>query len=174
MRFHSALSDQQDTLAAADALIADVLSSGLRKPDLLLLFITAQHTVQAEEILQKIHQELSPTCLIGASAEGVIGLDKEIERAPGLALLAGDLGGASVKPFHIGRDDWRKILTDDQSLPDLIGQSDQTRALIGFGEPFSTPIRQLLERVDEKCAGIPLIGGMASSGRKPGENLVLM
>src|SRR5438045_1591855 len=106
MRFHSALSQEQDTLAAADAVIADVLQAGLRKPDLVLLFITAAHTVQAEELLQKIHEQLSPACLIGASAEGVIGSDKEIERAPGFALLAGELDGATAKSFHIGRDDW--------------------------------------------------------------------
>ena len=173
MRFHSALSQDQDTLAAADAVIADVLQSGLRKPDLLLLFMTAAHTVEAEELLQRIHGQLSPGCLIGASAEGVIGRDQEIERAPGLSLFAGDLAGASAKSFHISRDDWRKILTDENALAEAIGFNTETRAVIGFGEPFSTPVRQLLERIDEKCPGLPLIGGMASSGRNAGENLVL-
>src|SRR5258706_14449242 len=158
MRFHSTLSANQDTLAAADAVIADVLQAGLRKPDVILLFMTAAHTVQAEELLQRIHDQLSPGCLIGASAEGVIGRDQEIERAAGLALFAGDLAGATAKSFHISRDDWRKILADENALSEAIGLNAETRAIIGFGEPFSTPVRQLLERMDEKCPGIPLIG----------------
>ena len=62
---------------------------------------------EAEEILQRIDESFSPQCVIGASAEGVIGKDKEVEREAGLAVLAGDVGGALVKSFNFGRDDWR-------------------------------------------------------------------
>jgi small ligand-binding sensory domain FIST len=172
MRFHSALSEEQDALAAADAVIADVLGSGVRKPDVLFVFLSAAHTAQAEELLQRLNVELSPRCLIGASAEGVIGRDKEVERTPGLSLLAGDLGGASAKSFHIGRDDWRRLLLEDGNLAESLGFGSETRALIGFGEPFSTPLRQFLDKLEEKCPALPVIGGMASSGRSPGENIL--
>ena len=154
-------------------MIADVLQAGLGKADVLFVFLTAAHTAQAEELLQRLNDGLSPRCLIGASAEGVIGRDQEVERSTGLAVLAGDLGGASVKSFHFGRDDWRKLLMEEDALTEALAYSDQTRALIGFGEPFSTPLRQLLEKLEEKCPALPLIGGMASSGRSPGENILL-
>ena len=173
MRFGCAISQEKDTLAAADAVIADILEARLSKIDALFIFLTASHTAQAEELLQQLHDGLSPRCVIGASAEGVIGRDQEVERTAGLALLAGDFGGASVKSFHFGRDDWRRLLMEEDALTEALGYSDQTRGLIGFGEPFSTPLRQLMEKLEEKCPALPLVGGMASSGRSPGENILL-
>jgi small ligand-binding sensory domain FIST len=173
MRFGCGISQETDTLAAADAVIAEVLAARLSKPDILFVFLSAAHAAQAEELLQRLHDELSPRCVIGASAEGVIGKDQEIERTAGLAILAGDLGGGSVKSFHFGRDDWRKLLMEEDALSEEIGHGAGTRALIGFGDPFSTPLRQLLEKLEEKCPALPLVGGMASSARSPGENVLL-
>src|SRR5258706_1295353 len=173
MRFGCAISQEKDTLAAADAVIADVLEAGLNKIDALFVYLTASHTAQAEELLQRLHDGLSPRCVIGASAEGVIGKDQELERTAGLALLAGDMGGALVKSFHFGRDDWRKLLVEQDALTEAIGYGNQTRALIGFGEPFSTPLRQLMEKLAEKCPALPLVGGMASSGRSPWQDILL-
>ena len=86
MRFGCAISQEKDTLAAADAVIADVLEARLNKIDVLFVYLTASHTAQAEELLQRLHDGLSPRCVIGASAEGVIGRDQELERTAGLAL----------------------------------------------------------------------------------------
>jgi len=173
MKFECAISEEVDSMAAAEAVIAELAQCGLKKPDVLFVFLSGDHTSEAEEIVQRIEEQLSPQCLIGASAEGVIGKDREVEREAGLAVLAGDLGGATVKSFHIGRDDWRKMLMEEEALTETIGYGQQTRALIGFGEPFSTPLRQLLEKLEEECPKLPLIGGMASSGRRPGENILL-
>src|SRR6266850_5877648 len=173
MRFGCAISEESESLAAADAVIGELLQAGLGKADVLFVFLTGAHTAQAEEILQRLQEGLSPRSLIGASAEGVIGKDREVERSAGLAVLAGELGGASVKSFHIGRDDWRRVLSEEDALIESLGHGGQTRALIGFGDPYSTPLGQLLEKLEEKCAGLPLVGGMASSGRSPGENILL-
>src|SRR3954466_15028805 len=107
MKFGCAISEERDSMAAADAVVADLVASGVRRPDLLFVFLTAEHTSEAEEIVQRLQGALSPQCLVGASAEGVIGKDKEVERTAGLAVFAGELGGATVRSFHFGRDDWR-------------------------------------------------------------------
>jgi small ligand-binding sensory domain FIST len=173
MKFACAISNEQDSLAAADEVIADLATSGLQKPSVLFVFLTADHTAEAEEVLQRLDEAVSPQTVIGASAEGVIGKDQELEREAGLAVLAADLGGASVKSFHIGRDDWRKMLMEEDALGETIGYGGQTRALIGFGDPYSTPLRQLLEKLEAIGPQLPLIGGMASSARSPGENLLI-
>jgi len=173
MQFCAAITQEEDTLGAAGGVSELILQSGIHKPDVTFVFLTAVHTARAEELLQRIREELEPKTLIGVSGEGVIGDEMEVERAPGVAVLAGDLGGASVKSFHISRDDWRKLLMEEDALSDAIGHGDQTRALIGFGDPFSTPLRQLMEKLQEKCPALPLVGGMASSGRSPGENVLL-
>lgn len=173
MKFACAISEQVDSQAAADAVLADLSQSGMKKPDVVFVFLTGDHTSEAEEILQRVQDSLSPQCVLGASAEGVIGGDMEIERKAGLAILAGDFGGALIKSFHFGRDDWRRILMEDDALSEAIGYGQQTRALIGFGDPFSTPLRQMVEKLEATCPQLPLIGGMASSGRSPGENVLL-
>ena len=173
MQFCAAISQEEDTLGAAGAVSESILQSGIHKPDVTFVFLTAVHAARAEELLQRVREELDPKTLIGVSGEGVIGEEMEVERAPGLAVLAGDLGGAMVKSFHIGRDDWRKLLMEEDALCDAIGHGDQTRALIGFGDPFSTPLRQMIEKLQEKCPALPLVGGMASSAQSPGENVLL-
>src|SRR3954466_1669055 len=132
MKFACAISQENDSQAAAEAVMADLSQSGMKKPDAVFVFLTSHHTSQAEEILQRVQDSLSPQCVIGASAEGVIGGELEIERKAGLAILAGDLGGALIKSFHIGRDDWRRLIMEDDALSDAIGYGQQTRALIGL------------------------------------------
>jgi len=104
----------------------------------------------------------------------VIGGEREIERQPGIAILAAELPDVRLHPFHIaGRTDWRHVLTDEDELKDRLGLGEQTRAIIGFGDPFTTPLDQFMEAVGAAGQGIPLVGGMASSARQPGHNVLL-
>jgi small ligand-binding sensory domain FIST len=83
------------------------------------------------------------------------------------------LPGARLHPFHIGADDWQPMLQDADLLAERIALTPQTQALIGFGDPFTTPLSQFLAMLDQRCPGVPLIGGMASAARQPGENLLI-
>src|ERR1041384_668537 len=116
MRFACGISEENDSGAAVEAVLEEIAQSALKKPDVVFVFLTGEHTSEAEEILQRIDDSLSPHCVIGTSAEGVIGKDREVEREAGLAVLAGDLGGALVKSFHIGRDHWRRIIIEEDAL----------------------------------------------------------
>jgi small ligand-binding sensory domain FIST len=51
---------------------------------------------------------------------------------------------------------------------------DPTRAsAILLGDPFSLPVEPLLQRIGEEAPGLPVIGGLASGGHGPGQNLLL-
>jgi small ligand-binding sensory domain FIST len=102
----------------------------------------------------------------------VIGEDREIEREAGLALLVGEMPGVRIHPFHIARQDWRQLLTSSESLVERLGYGEETRALIGFGDPFTTPVNQFFQALDANCPAAPLVGGMASSARTEGENVL--
>jgi small ligand-binding sensory domain FIST len=111
---------------------------------------------------------------MGCSAEGVIGGNQEIERAPGVALLVGNLPGVHIHPFHVASYDWRRLILDEpEELAERVGYGSETRAVIGFGDPFTTPTNQFLDAMDQRCPNAPLLGGMASSARGPGENVLL-
>ena len=172
MRFHSGISDNEATHEAVAQLIHDARSA-VNNVDLAFVFFTADHREEAPDMLERLWLELDPQCIVGCSAEGVIGRDAEIERSPGISLLVGQLPNVGIHPFHIAADDWRAaLLGEEPELPERLAIGPLSKAVIGFGDPFTTPLNQLLEGMNEHCPGVPLIGGMASSAHGPGENVL--
>jgi small ligand-binding sensory domain FIST len=174
MRFQCAISDNESSAEAAEDVIRQANESMSGKIDAVFAFFTGHHADGAPDLLERLWLELDPQALIGCSAEGVIGGEREIERQPGIAILTAELPDVRLHPFHIaGRTDWRHILTDEEELKDRLGLGEQTRAIIGFGDPFTTPLDQFLGAVNTAGGAVPLVGGMASSGRQPGQNVLL-
>jgi len=173
MRFHSAVSDLDDSAAAVGGAVAETREALGDRTDVVFLFFTADHRDDADAIVEKVWLELDPQAVIGCSGEGVIGGDAEIERRPGLALLAASMPAVRVHSFHLRGDDWHDVLEDDELLRERLGIGPETRAAIAFGDPFTTPINQALAAFDRAGRGIPLIGGMASAARQPGGNVLV-
>src|SRR5262249_25105454 len=153
-------------------LIGEV-KANVRNVDLVFIFFTAEHRENADTIAERVWLELDPQAVIGCSAEGVIGGDLEIERAPGISLLSRFFPSLRIHPFHIGADDWRRMIAEPHALLERIGCDASTRAIIGLGDPFTTPLAQLMQALDEAAPKAPLIGGMASSARQPGRNSLI-
>jgi small ligand-binding sensory domain FIST len=65
------------------------------------------------------------------------------------------------------------VLSHPDALRQRSGCGDNTRALIAFGDPFTTPMTQWLAAMDKACPELPIVGGMASSAQQPGENVLL-
>jgi small ligand-binding sensory domain FIST len=171
IRFHSAISDHEASDEAIGAVIDDAQRQ-LDSADVAFLFFTTHHRDSAEEMAEKILLEFSPKALVACTCEGVIGQDREIERSPGISLFLGQVPEVSAKPFHISTDEWRTMIEDRAALSEKIGIADTTRAIIGFGDPWTTPLTQFMQALDETAPQAPLIGGMASGARSPGGNLL--
>ena len=172
MRFASAVSESEMTSDAVAEVLDQARASGVQ-PDVGFLFFTAHHRDEAEAFVEKLWLELDPQVMVGCSAEGVIGGETEIERAAGMALLVGQMPRVRLHPFHVGADDWRPIIVEPETLADRVAHGQETRALLGFGDPFTTPLTDFLGLLDAHLPGVPLIGGMASSARQPGENVLV-
>lgn len=169
MRFASAVSDRLTTADAVAQLLDRAKAAGLDRVDVALLFMSADHREEAEWVLDRVHATLSPDALIGCTGEGVIGGDVEIERSPGMSLLIGQFGGGvRASAAHVGQDEWANLLDDPLDLSEHLGCGEETRLLIGLGDPWTTPVDGLLRRLDE--LKLPMVGGMASAGRRAGEN----
>ena len=180
MRFHSVVSDRENSAAAVEAVIEEIGEAGEGdsgsplKVDVAFAFMTAHHRDDADAVIERLWLELDPQTIVGCSAEGVIGGDLEIERQPGLAVLAAEMPLVRIHPFHVGGEtDWRHVLTDADELAERVGYGPETRAVIGFGDPFTTPTDPFLKALDDACPAAPLVGGMASSARQPGQNVLL-
>lgn len=166
MQFVSAVSDRANTAEALEQVID--AARQVKQIDLAALYVTGSHAGEAEWISDRINSELEPATLIGCTGEGVIGGDREIERAPGISLLAGSLPGARVGPVLIEPNEWEDLLGEQVSLIERLGHGEESRALIGMGDPWTCPIDALMKNLDD--LNLPLIGGMASAARQPGEN----
>jgi small ligand-binding sensory domain FIST len=170
MRFHAALAEHESTPHAADALLADAQAAGFT-PDVAFCFATAHHAGEADALFDALAEHLNAP-VVGCTAEGVIGPDREVERAPAVALMLARLPGVRVHSFHVPRDDWRPLFDDREGLCERLGAGPDTRCLLAFGDPFTTPTLQLLPLLTDLCPGVPVIGGMASAAQQPGENVL--
>ncbi|HYE18671.1 MAG TPA: FIST N-terminal domain-containing protein [Tepidisphaeraceae bacterium] len=171
MRFHAALSEHESSLVAVDELIESVRASGV-EADVAFVFVSRDHVDQADEIAERLWLRLDPQALVGVSAEGVIGPAREVERAPGMAVLVGRMPGVRIHPFHVPPEEFADVLADHALLAERLGGGPETRAVVALGDPFSTPTNRLLPAIDEALPGVPVVGGMASAGQGPGQNVL--
>src|SRR5207237_6626992 len=121
MRFHSAVNDDDETASAVGSAIEETREALGDEVDVAFVFFTADHKGDAETIVERVWLELDPQAVVGCSAEGVIGADVEIERKPGLAILAASMPEVRIHPFHFRGDDWHDVLEDDDTLSDRAG-----------------------------------------------------
>src|SRR5262245_46056356 len=100
LRFHSSISDEESSEQALERLLDDA-QAHLESAGVAFLYFTAHHRDHAEMMAEKILLEFEPKALVGCTCEGVIGGDVEIERAPGISLMLGQVPGATVRAFHV-------------------------------------------------------------------------
>ncbi len=174
MRFASAISSHNDAQTAIDQLLRDVdgqMTTGMA--DLAMFFATAHFEDELEEITQKLTETLPQAQVFGCTAEGTIGGDREIERVPSMSLLVGEMPGVLIRPFHIVQSQ----LESSQSIFDwerLVGVSPESHPVfICFADPFRVDVQMFVEQVNKMYPEAPLVGGIASAARAPGENRMI-
>jgi small ligand-binding sensory domain FIST len=179
LRLSAGLSTSSDAARAAEQVAQQCGDSlGTGSIDLAFLSISPHHVAQAESITAIIRKELRVDCLVGLSAESVVGGRTELERAPGVSLLAARLPGVTVVPFT-GDD----LVPYDESADGLarlgrgFGAEEDLRATFLFVDPFSIPIMGLLPSMCRARAhgknGM-IMGGLASAGTSPGGNALVL
>lgn len=164
---------------AVGEVVSQVLDSlGEEPPDLVVCFASADHVGAFEDIAPAVRSTLRPGALIGCTAMGVIGGALEVEHGPALSLFAARLPETRLVPARF----------ETASTPDgtaIVGWpelSDETldeypsgpSALLMLTDPFSFPADAFLARVNSDIPGLPVIGGLASSGNRPGGNRLVL
>ena len=168
-RIGAGLSSARDVAEAA-AEAARGAAAGLdSEPDLALLFLSAEHLDDAPAAARVVHEELGPGHLVGCVADGVVAGGRELEDGPGLAVWAAALPGARIEPFHA-----EAVPTEEgiavAGFPDL----DDGGIAVLLVDPFSFPIGGFLGRFNEEGSGVPLVGGIAGGGGRPGAAALLV
>jgi small ligand-binding sensory domain FIST len=171
-RFASALSVHSES-ATAEEQVVETLREGLGglAPDLVAVFVSHHHGEAIERLGQRLKQATGAGVLVGCTGESIIGGAREVEHEPALSAWAASLPGTEVRPFAVnatlGPED-RPLFS---RLPDV---RDRSRAsLLLLGDPYSFPMDEYLKQLNEAFPGVPAVGGMASGGMGPGQNLLI-
>lgn len=173
MRVGVALSTESDTQQAV-AQVAEKLRTALdgAAPDLAIVFVSHHHAEDFDGLAARVRAACGAKHLIGASGESVLGEDREVERQPALCVWAAELPGAQVDVFATAcqRTPEGTAFTDWPAGLDRLSVNDH--AVVLLAEPFSFDTEAFLARLDEDHPGLRAIGGMASGGTRPGENVL--
>src|SRR5712691_10153279 len=137
--------------------------------DLAFLFLSPAHLDEAEAAAEAVREELAPRHLLGCVAEGVVAGVRELEGGPAVAVWAGALPGAEIDCFHVAA-----VQTEEgiavAGFPDL----DDPGLVALLVDPFTFPVGPFLTRLNETHERIPLVGGIAAGGRRPGTQALIL
>lgn len=171
-RFAAALSVEPESAKAEKQCVERVLADlDGHSPSLVAVFVSHHHGGSIEELGPRLARALGTRAIVGCTGESIIGGSREVEAEPALSLWAAVLPDTRVTPFEcsVGVDaDGRPTFS---ALPP-IGDPAQSSILL-FADPFSFPADEYLRSLNEKFPGVPAVGGMASGGMGPGQNLLI-
>jgi small ligand-binding sensory domain FIST len=170
-RFASSLSRLTDANDAVTAIAAEIGPAlGDAKPDLVACFVSHHHGPAIEELGPRLARALHAKVLIGCTGESIIGSAHEIERGAALSVMAAVMPDTIVQPFLVQAE----IAGEDQvtftSMPHV--RNAERASLVVLADPFSFPVHEFLGRLNTDLPGVPAIGGLASGGQGPGQNLL--
>ncbi|MEO5619045.1 MAG: FIST N-terminal domain-containing protein [Candidatus Eisenbacteria bacterium] len=169
---HSTLADSGFAMEEAGAAIRAEMGEG--PVDLVLLFLGAAHVRNAEAMSAALRARLTPGCLMGAGAHGVVCRDHEVETGPAVSVVAARLPGVSIRPFLLTQDLWRDALGDAEAFasaaPGVLG----AEVVLMLADPFSLDMERVLAAFHRHAKGVRIAGGMASAAPRPRGNVVLL
>lgn len=157
--------------------MAGLLDQAMDGPtDLVLVFASFHHREALEEAISDIRQTLSPKTIIGLTTESVVGCDLELEGVAGISSIALRMPSVTLTPWTTSPKKPVPISRPEE-IPDWIGLQQDTKAVLFFADPFTTPITRLLPAL-VNCRGennpLPIIGGMASGASQATYNRIVV
>ena len=170
MNFGAAISEHPLTTQAAGEVVGEVLEQVGEAPDLAVLFVSAAHLGLMAEIAETVRTALRPGALIGVTASSIVGGGREVEDRPAISLWAGNVG--PVEPVRLET----QRLNGGWALTGLPAEAEATtpRVLLLLADPFSIPTDGMLDRLRAKAPTVEVVGGLASTGRAPGGNRLVL
>ena len=145
-----------------------------RSIDLGLIFLSPHFIHHTRWIVTELLDKLTPGIMLGCTAEGVITKDNEIEQEPAISMLGANLPGVNLSPFILQSDDWPVMLLDEEEFKRFVDVPENSKLIIALGDPFSTPMDDILLSFDNFYPGIPLVGGMASGALRSHGNFLFV
>lgn len=171
MPFAAAMSEHPVTAHAVGEVAGEVLERVGERPDLALLFVTPPHAGALEDAAGVVDSVLHPLVLLGCAAESVAGPHREVEQAAAVTLFAARTGPLLPLALDVAVDAGGTTAT-------LSGWPEEPvfepQAALLLADPYSVPVEPVLDWIEARHPGLPVVGGMASAGRGPGGNRLVL
>jgi small ligand-binding sensory domain FIST len=163
-RFAEGFSDDKDwRKATAVAAKAARTRLGSEPCDLALVFVSeAFEGFDPAEFSTLLAKNLAPLRVLGCNASGVIAGRKEVERTPGVSILAMRLPGVRVQPFSFTQPELVGFEHGAALIKELDLYPNERPKFMIVGDPASADAERIAALFNEAYPGAPLIGGMAS------------
>jgi small ligand-binding sensory domain FIST len=137
--------------------------------DLAFLFLSPTHLEEVEAAAEAVREELAPRHLLGCVAEGVVAGVRELEHGPAVAVWAGALPGAEIECFHAAA-----VQTEDGITVAGFPELDDPGLVALLVDPFTFPAGSFLTSLNEAHERVPLVGGIAAGGGRPGAQALIL
>ena len=144
------------------------------RPDLLVVFFSTAHVAGADTLAEVLKERLSPGCMIGGSARGVVTQAHELETGPAISVLAARLPGVQLHPFVLLGAGWAAAAEDELEFARHAPHAREAELVLAMGDPFSLDVEQVLSGFNRFAPGVRVVGGMASAGTSPSSNALLL
>ncbi|HLS82770.1 MAG TPA: FIST N-terminal domain-containing protein [Steroidobacter sp.] len=157
---------------AAEKIFTDL---GRREPDLLIVFVSAEHAARFEELSVLLHREFENTFLFGCCAGAVIGGGREIEDRPGLSLTGALLPGVNLKGTHLEASQTPPLYAGARVWEGALRMTaSQQPSFLVLADPFSFDAESFVRGLDLVYPLAPKVGGLASGARHAGGSALFL
>ncbi len=145
-----------------------------REPDLVIAFISREHSAQFEVFPELLAREFESAFVVGCCGDGVIGGGKEVENHPALALTAAVLPEVQIFGTHLESSQLPPVYAERSLWEDAlrVRAADKPQFLV-FGDPFSFD-ENYLQGLDRAYPHSRKVGGLASGGKHAGSTALYL
>jgi small ligand-binding sensory domain FIST len=175
MPFLSLLSTKSSTSAALEEVLRQAAAAWDGVPDLAVCFFSPHHLDNVAEVGETLTQRLGAKAFLGCPGETVVSNGAEIETSPALSVwLARWSAPVETAPFHLTVEQTSEGFSLLGWPDELVEATPAQSLLLMLADPFTFPVDEFLEQVNENHAGLRVVGGMASGGGQPGVHRLLL
>ena len=159
-----------------DGLLAEVSARALAAlgpggpPDLATLFVTPDFREGLDGAGEAVRRATGATRLLGCTGGGVIGAEAEHEGGHAAALLLARLPGVEVRPFFVAQEDLEATASPEDLEARIGVPRESAPSFLLLPDPYTVDADSLLFLLNAAYPGRPVIGGLASGGRRPGSH----
>lgn len=162
-------------LTVALTAAAAAASAGLATAaDLAVVFVSGRHDAPVRPALEGLSDLLGVKHVLAATAEAILADGAEYETGPAVVVWLARLPGATLVPLSL---EYAQSVDGGVFLgwpEELDGPWPADATLLLLADPFTFDVDRLMRRMEEDHPGVPVLGGFASGGQRPGQNTLVV